>query len=90
MCFLLRVVWPYGTGWSFGLPVGCSNYQLLYQGEAVDRIVVRLDAVVASYCTTRKRSTGWSTGVVSNVLQDLFQGWFEARFVQLFKVDFMA
>ena len=46
------------------LPVGCSSFQLLYQGELVnwlvDRLhkrIDRLDAVAASYYTTRKQST---------------------------------
>ena len=26
----------WSTGWSVGLPVGCSSCQLLYQGEAVN------------------------------------------------------
>ena len=77
LCFHLRVVWPCGTDWSFGLLVGCSSCQLLYQREMVDqlvdrmvdwlvnRMVIRLDAVAHSYYTTRKRLTGWpklSTG----------------------------
>ena len=73
-----------GTGKPVGLPVGCSSCQLLYQREVVDRLVdrmvVRLDAVTANYCTTGKRSTSWpkwstgwdkrSTSLVNNVLRD--------------------
>ena len=67
--------------------------------QLTDRLVGRLEGCPfrCSSCQLlyKRETVDWLgkkmlIGSVNSVFQDLFRGWFEARVVQLFRVDFTA